>query len=169
VARGLIPDCGCGEGLYSKILSSKGEVLGTDIEKKYLVKSLYSMKVVCSITHLPFVNKVFDFTWVCAVIEHVKDDCIEEVIRISKKAVFVTPNKHSPADFFKGLVGKDTWAFLPGHVRLYGIGELKKYGKVYGDGPGISELVRLLPSRFWLLLPRLSDTLILYRDIEAER
>lgn len=124
---------------------------------------MYPTKIVCSVTHLPFKDEVFVFVWACVVIEHVKQDCIEEIIRVAKHAVIVTPNRHSPVDFFKRLLGRETW-WSPGHVRLYGVGELKKLGRVYGDTPGVpkrSFWVKFLPNRFWLLFPRLSHVLIL--------
>jgi len=51
VAEGSILDCGCGTGLWREVLESKGEVIGVDVNRKYLEKSLYTNVVLCSVTH----------------------------------------------------------------------------------------------------------------------
>lgn len=75
-----------------------------------------------------------------AIIEHVWEDCIKEIIRVGKHVVFVAPNRYSPVDLLKRIVGKGWWS-TPGHVRLYGVRELEKYGKVYGDNSGCLNVV----------------------------
>jgi len=167
LAYGLILDCGCGFGLYAKILKKRGRVVGADINKNSLINVPYQHKVLCSITNLPFKTDAFDFAWTCAVIEHVKENCILEVIRTGKHAIFLTPNKNSPLELIRKLMGKKgTWE-TPDHERLYTVSELKKYGKVFGDSCGLpkrSLWIMLLPNRLWLFLPRLSHSIILYSD-----
>lgn len=166
MAEGLILDCGCGTGLWKKMLESKGEVIGVDVNRKYLERSSYANVVLCSVTHLPFKDEVFDFVWACAVIEHVKDDCIEEIMQVGKHIIITTPNKNSPLNILNKLLRRRSW-FSPkqhGHVRSYGIRELKKYGRVYGCSCGLpkrSFWLRILPIRLWILFPRLSHSLVL--------
>jgi len=164
MAEGLILDCGCGTGLWKETLEAKGDVIGVDVNRKYLEKSLYANVVFCSVTHLPFKNRVFDFVWACAVIEHVEDDCIEEIIRVGKHVVFTTPNKRSPLNALNRLLGRPHWFSGLGHVRAYGTKELKKYGRVYGCSCGLpkrSFWLKIFPTRFWISFPSLSHSLVL--------
>lgn len=108
MAKGLILDCGCGIGLWREALESKGDVIGVDVNRKYLKMSLYGNRVLCSVVHLPFRKGIFDFVWACAVIEHVKDDCIEEITRVGKRIVITTPNKRSPLNLLNRLLGRDS-------------------------------------------------------------
>ena len=41
-------------------------------------------------------------------IEHVKDDCIEEIMRVGKHIIITTPNKHSPLNVLNVLLGRDS-------------------------------------------------------------
>lgn len=166
ITCGLILDVGCGVGDFAKILKKRGMVVGVDINKDYLIKAPYERKLLCSIADLPFKTDAFDFVWASAVIEHVKEGCIPEVIRVGKHAVFLTPNKNSPLDLIMRLLGKKgTWE-TPDHVRLYTVGELKNYGKIYGDSFGLPKRnfwTRIpIPKRFWLFMPRLSHAIFLY-------
>ena len=165
MARGLILDCGCGTGLFANILKKRGPVVGIDVDKNYLLKTPYEHKVLCSVTNLPFKTHAFDFVWAHAIIEHVKDDCIPEIIRVGKSSVFLTPNKDSPLELIRRIMRKKgTWE-TPDHVRLYTVGELGMHGKVYGDGCGLpkrSFWTKIFPNRFWLFVPRLSHAIFLY-------
>jgi SAM-dependent methyltransferase len=165
LAHGLILDCSCGEGLFANILKKRGTVVGIDIDKNYLFKAPYENKVLCSVTNLPFKENTFDFVWACAIIEHVKDDCIPEIIRVGKIIVFLTPNKNSPLELIRRMMGlRGTWE-KAGHVRLYSVNELSKYGKIYGDTCGLpkrSFWMKIFPSRFWLFAPQLSHAIFLY-------
>ena len=60
-AKGLILGCACGTGLWRETLKSKGETVGVNVNRKYLKKPLYENAVLCSITNLPFKDKIFDF------------------------------------------------------------------------------------------------------------
>jgi len=164
MAEGLILDCGCGIGVWREALESKGDVIGVDVNRKYLKMSLYGNMVLCSVVHLPFKKGVFNFVWACAVIEHVKDDCIEEITRVGKRIVITTPNKRSPLNLLNRLLGRDSWFSNPEHVRAYGIEELKKYGRVYGCSCGLpkrSFWLKIFPKRFWILFPSLSHSFLL--------
>lgn len=166
MAKGLILDCGCGTGIWRETLESKGEVIGVDVNRKYLEKSLYANTVLCSVTHLPFKDKIFDFVYAYAVIEHVKDDCIEEIIRVGENIIITTPNKSSPLNLLNRLLRRGSWFSpkYPTHVRSYGIKELKKYGRVYGCSCGLpkrSFWLKFFPMRFWILFPSLSHSLLL--------
>lgn len=166
MAKGLILDCGCGIGLWRETLESKGDVVGVDVNRKYLEKSLYANAILCSVSHLPFKKRTFDFAWVCAVIEHVEDDCIEEIIRVGRHIAITTPNKCSPLNVLNKLLHRGSWFSPkhPGHVRAYGIKELKKYGRVYGCSCGLpkrSFWLKIFPMRFWMLFPSLSHSLLL--------
>jgi ubiquinone/menaquinone biosynthesis C-methylase UbiE len=167
MAKGLILDCGCRTGLWRETLESKGDVIGVDVNREYLEKSLYVNVVLCSITHLPFKNRVFDFVWACAVIEHVKNDCVEEIMRVGKHIVITTPNIRSPLNVLNRLLGRGSWfssSRHPRHVRAYEIKELKKYGRVYGCSCGLpkrSFWLKIFPMRFWILFPSLSHSLVL--------
>jgi len=165
MARGLILDCGCGTGLFANILKKRGSVVGIDIDKNYLFKAPYEHKVLCSVTNLPFKANTFDFVWAHAIIEHVKDDCIPEIIRVGKSSVFLTPNKNSPLELIRRMMRKrGTWE-TPDHVRLYTVTELNMYGKVYGDSCGLpkrSFWTKIFPKRFWIFVPILSHAIFLY-------
>ena len=165
-AKGLILDCGCGTGLWRETLKSKGETVGVNVNREYLKKPLYENVVLCSVTNLPFRDEIFDFVWACAVIEHVKDDCIEEIIRVGKHIIITTPNPHSPLNILNKLLGRDWFSSnkYPEHVRAYTIKDLKRYGRVYGCSCGLpkrSFWLKILPYAFWILFPRLSHSLVL--------
>lgn len=164
MAKGLILDCGCGKGIWKEILESKGDIIGIDINRKYLKKSLYKNVVICSITHLPFRKKIFNFIWVCAVIEHVKDNCIEKIMKFGNHIVIVTPNKNSVLNLLNILLGRDSWFSNPKHIRAYKFEELRKYGYVYGCSCGLpkrSFWVKIVPMYFWILFPFLSHSFVL--------
>jgi len=166
LAYGLILDCGCGKGLFRKILEVKGEVVGVDVNRQNLMRSGYKNCVLCSATHLPFKERCFDFVWVCALIEHVEEDCIQEIIVAGKgKTVFLTPNPHSPLNILTELLGLGGWfsSKCPDHIRPYTIDELKSFGHVYGDSCGLRRFYKLVPS-FWRFFPWLSHTIFLVVD-----
>jgi SAM-dependent methyltransferase len=164
-AHDLILDCGCGVGFFREILESLGEVVGIDISKRNLELSGYRNRVLCSATHLPFKDRCFDFVWACAVIEHVKEDCIPEISRVGNQTVFLTPNPNSPLNLLNTLLNRGGWfKNYPGHVHAYSIKELKKYGRVYGGSCGLplrSFWQRIFPDLFWLLFPSFCHTIFL--------
>jgi len=167
MAEGLILDCGCGIGLWRETLEFKGDVIGVDVSRKHLQKSLYVNVVLCSVTHLPFKDRLFDFVWAFAVIEHVENDCIEEIIRVGKHTIISTPNKHSLLNIANKILRRGSWfckSKYPTHVHAYGIRELKKYGKVYGCSCGLpkrSFWLKIFPMRFWISFPSLSHSFLL--------
>ena len=171
LAHGLILDCGCGKGLFKQILETRGEVVGVDACKQNLMISGYKTRVLCSATHLPFKERCFDFVWACALIEHIKEDCVQEVCTVGKKKiVFLTPNPYSPLNILNELLGLGGWFSTdtcPDHVRAYAITELKGYGKVYGDSCGVCRFYNLVPS-FWKFFPWLSHTIFLVVDKQNE-
>jgi len=163
-ANGLILDCGCGIGLWKASLESRGKVVGVDIDKNYLKQALYENMILCSATHLPFDDGTFNFVWAAALIEHVKDDCIDEIQRVGKHVVITTPNNRSPLDIVNRVLRRPSWFSSPSHVRAYSGSDLRKYGRVYGCSCGLpkrSFWQKFIPQRFWLLFPRLSHSFLL--------
>lgn len=155
--RGRVLDVGSGKGLWRMFLGSS-QVVRLDIDAKSL-QGNWGEKVVGSAAHLPFANSSFDSVWACAVVEHVAADTIPELIRVTKpggRLAILTPNKHSPKDWLRRLAGRPTWIEREGHVRLYGVGELRKYGPVRGEIWGLPFLDPL-----FRLLPWLGDTILL--------
>jgi SAM-dependent methyltransferase len=168
LAYGLILDCGCGTGQYRERLERQGKVIAMDIERKSLKASGYENIVLASATRLPFKNGCFDTVWASATIEHVREDCLPEIIRVGKQGIVIVPNPNSPIDFFHRLYGKETWfsrKWHPDHVRPYRIDELRKFGRVYGCDIGIlprNLWAHIIPQTFWILFPRLSHTITLF-------
>jgi len=145
---GKILDLGAGEGDYTKYLN--GRAVSMDPDYKNL-KEVRGDKIVGSAIDIPFRDDVFDGVWSCAVLEHVEINFIPEALRITKSGgtIFIlTPNRNSPWDILKRMMGYGDWWSNEGHVRLYSAGELRKYGKVRGEtwwAPGIDLLARLFP------------------------
>ncbi len=134
--RGRILDCGSGEDLFGPLLRRPGnEVVSLDPDMEALRRTP-GLRVAGSCAALPFADAVFDAVWACAVIEHVAEDTVPEMIRVARpggRIIAVTPNPHSPFDQLKRATGLTTWDSTPGHVRLYGLEELRAYGPVYGE------------------------------------
>ena len=133
--RGRILDCGSGD-LFGPFLRRGGnEVISLDLDEAALAKTP-GTRVVSSCARMPFVNDYFDAVWACAIIEHVKEEVLPEMVRVTRpggRMVAVTPNRHSPFDCLKRLIGLDAWDQIEGHVRLYGLQELALYGEVHGE------------------------------------
>ena len=165
--KGSILDCGCGIGVFRPVLQKQGNVVGVDIERKYLLESKYEDKVLASATHLPFNDETFDGVWACAILEHIAENCISEICRVGRTAIFTVPNYESPLDFLHSLQGKETWfskKWHPDHVHPYPIKELAKYGKVYGCDPAFPPRNlwnRIVPMQFWIRFPWLCHTITL--------
>ncbi len=144
---GLILDVGAGEGDYIPYLGNDVVSLDLDIE---CLKAIPGKRVVGNALELPFPNNTFDGVWSCALLEHVEVDCVPEAIRVAKRngTIFVlTPNRNSPYDPVKRLFGLGDWWSYPGHVRLYSVSELERYGKVWGEvwwAPGLDQIARVL-------------------------
>lgn len=163
---GRILDCGCGEGLFSKYLQREdNEVTSLDIDQHALSK-IPEKTVVADCTQTPFSDDYFDAVWACAIIEHVEKEAMPEWIRITRpggRIIVVTPNRLSPWDIIKRLFGLRTWWQHTGHVKLYDLKELKKYGPVYGE-------TRFIPLMGWFFwhFPKLSHILILDMIVTKE-
>lgn len=154
---GMILDCGSGDGVYHQYL--KGNIVSLDIDIDALHK-IEGARIIASVHKLPFKDNAFDSVWACAIIEHVIDDCIPEFIRVVKKGgqlAILTPNRYSPIDIIRRFFRMHTWYSCEGHVRLYSVKELEKYGKVYGE-------IRFIPilSKIFRSNPRLSHSILLY-------
>lgn len=134
--RGRILDCGSGDDIFGSYLRRKGnEVISLDIDAEAL-KETPGTCVVASCAEMPFPDNYFDAVWSCAIIEHVEEESLPEMIRVTKptgRVIAVTPNKNSPFDHIKRLVGMKTWGEIEGHVRLYNFEELSFYGPVHGE------------------------------------
>jgi len=156
--KGRIMDCGAGEGLFNQYLRQPGnEVISLDIDAE-AVRKLPGKSVVASCTAIPFADSYFDAVWACAIIEHVSEDVLPEMIRVTRpggRIIAITPNRHSPFEPVKALLGLPTWRQMEGHVRLYTTQQLRFYGDVYGE-------TRFLPFVGWFFWthPQLANVLI---------
>ena len=164
--RGRILDCGAGEGLFTPYLNHSGNrLVNLDIDENNL-KKLPGENVVASCADVPFDDNHFDCVWACAIIEHIEEDVVPELIRVTKpggRIIIVTPNKYSPFDPIKRLFAMPTWDKLDGHIHLYTEKELNYWGKVHGE-------TRFLPrlQKFFWNHPRLSHILILDICVDEE-
>lgn len=159
---GLILDCGSGEDAYKPYLG--GAVVSLDVDINALRKS-DGERVQASVLKLPFKDGVFDSLWACALIEHVSEECVPELIRVVKNGgqlAILTPNRLSPIDLIRRSLGMHNWYSPEGHVKLYSVGELERYcimyeGKIYGE-------IRFIPilRNFFRLHPRLSHSILLH-------
>lgn len=161
--RGRILDCGSGGDLFGPIFRAGGnEVVSLDVDFRALLCTP-GLRVVGDCARLPFADDCFDAVWAAAVIEHVRQDTLPEMIRVTRpggSVVAITPNRRSPFDCLKRVTGLATWDSHPSHVRLYNLEELQQYGPVHG------ELV-WLPGLEWFFwrYPRLAHVWIL--DLEV--
>ncbi len=164
--RGRILDCGCGEDLFGPYFRSQSdEVISLDLDEKTLMK-IPGTRVVASCAQMPFPDDYFDAVWVCAVIEHVREDSLPEMIRVTRvggRVIAVTPNHHSPWDQLKRILGLKTWWDSKGHVRLFHTSELRFFGAVHGE-------TRFIPCMGWFFWnrPEAAHTLILDIDVTQE-
>jgi len=134
--HGRILDCGSGDDLYAAILRrGDNEVVSLDIDFEALAAGR-PPAVAGSCARLPFADDAFDAVWACALIEHVREDAVPEMIRVTRpggRIVIVTPNRHSPFDAMKRILGLTAWDENEGHVRLYDYEALRPYGRVHGE------------------------------------
>lgn len=157
--RGRILDCGSGEDLFGPVLRAGGnEVISLDLDLRGLRRTP-GRRVAGSCARIPFADDAFDAVWACAVIEHVAEETVPEMIRVTRiggRVIAVTPNRHSPLDCLKRMLGLYTWDSTPGHVRLYRLKELQEYGEVHGE-------LMWLPGmgRFFWEHPQVSHTWII--------
>ena len=158
---GLILDIGAGEGDYTPYLN--GDIISSDVDFENLER-ISGKKVVASATDLPFADNTFDNIWSCAVLEHVEINFIPEAIRVTKPGgtiYILTPNRNSLYDPIKRLFGYGDWWSNEGHVRLYSLYELRKFGKVWGEvwwAPGLDQIARVLPFLGHTLMLRVDVT-----------
>lgn len=146
--KGKILDLGVGEGSYTPYL--KGDLVSIDIDL-YNLKKISGKKIASSALMLPFPDNTFNGIWSCSVLEHLVNNFIPEAIRVTKIGgviYILTPNRNSPYDPIKRLLGLGDWSQPEEHVRLYSISELEKYGKIYGEvwwAPVLDKLARVIP------------------------
>ncbi|MGB2821709.1 MAG: class I SAM-dependent methyltransferase [Phycisphaerae bacterium] len=166
--RGKILDAGCGDDLFGQYLRRNGnKVISLDVDAEAL-RRVPGVKVVASCSDTPFPDDYFDAVWACALIEHVAADTVPEMIRVTRvggRIVIVTPNRRSPWDPLKLLVGLSTWRENEGHVRLYSSEELAHFGEVHGEVVFLP--VQAARTFFWRH-PNVGHTLILDVRITAE-
>lgn len=133
---GRILDIGCGEDMFGPLLRRGGNrVISVDIDLEQLRK-IPCRGVVASCADMPFPDDYFDAVWACAIVEHVAEDTIPEMVRVTRpggRIIVVTPNRRSPWDPLKRLTGLTVWAENEGHVRLYSSEELAVFGPVHGE------------------------------------
>ena len=156
--RGKILDCGSGDDLFGPILRRPGnDVISLDVDEQALRK-IPGPYVVASCTDIPFPDDTFDAVWACAIIEHVREETLPEMIRVTRpggRVIAITPNRYSPFDCVKRLMGMPTWTDPPSHVRMYDARELRGYGPVHGE----TWFVPLMGWFFWRV-PELAHVLI---------
>ncbi|GAH31531.1 unnamed protein product [marine sediment metagenome] len=155
---GLVIDIGSGEGIYRDFMDTSS-IVRLDIEMRFLDGD-EGYCVLADAAYLPFINSIFEGVWACALIEHVAEETIPEFIRVSKPGgniCVLTPNKYSPKDIIRKFFGRSTWIDREGHVRLYTVCNLIKYGKVYGEIWGLPFLDPILK-----FFPWLGDTIMLH-------
>ena len=133
---GRILDCGSGDDLFGRHLRRAGnQVISLDLDERAL-RDTPGIGVLASCARTPFPDDFFDAVWSCAIIEHVREEALPEMIRITRpggRVIAITPNKHSPFDRIKRLVGMKAWDQIEGHIRLYEHEELAFYGPVHGE------------------------------------
>lgn len=161
--RGRILDLGAGEGDFGPYLAGRPVSLDIDLSE---LRKLSGPRVLATAEHLPFAADSFDGVWSCAVLEHVHANFIPEAIRLTRLGgdIFIlTPNRRSPFDPLKRVLGLGDWSSNEGHVRLYTVAELSPFGRVTGEvwwAPGIDQIARLFP--------RLGHTLMLHIEIDRD-
>lgn len=165
--RGRILDCGSGTDLFGPILRAGGnELVSLDMDLEALRK-IPGRRVAASCARIPFADDAFDAVWACAIIEHVVEETLPEMIRVTRlggRVIAITPNRHSPFDCLKRMVGLSTWDSHPSHVRLYRLKELEPYGPVHGELlwlPGMAWFFWKHPSlgHVWILDVRVTPEL----------
>ena len=162
---GRVLDCGAGEGVYTQYLTNATSIMSVDIDEPAL-RALGTDYTVAPAENLPFEDNSFDSVWACALVEHIETDVIPELLRVCKvggKIAVLTPNRRSPFDPIKKLFGFRTWDQHTGHIHLWTVKELAKYGPVYGE-------VRFLPLLAWFFkrIPSLAHTIMLYGTVTPE-
>jgi len=95
--EGMVLDAGCGYNRYGKYLKAKHVCM--DFSKNLIKISMkdhpWSMYVIGDITYLPFKNNSFEYSICIATIHHLpskelRDKALKELIRVSKKGVFLS-------------------------------------------------------------------------------
>ena len=85
----IMLDIGCNRGYLSNFFSSKGKVVGLDIDKQNLVEAKQLYKhidfVQADISFLPFRNDSFDLVICASVLEHIKN--LSYVVKNLKKII----------------------------------------------------------------------------------
>jgi len=82
--RGRILDCDSGEDVFGPYLRREpNTVISLDIDEQAL-KDTPGIRVVSSCALTPFPDDYFDAVWACAVIEHVKEETLLEMIRVTR-------------------------------------------------------------------------------------
>ena len=152
-----ILDVGCGDGSFIALLNKdkKFEVIGIDAYKPYLAKAkktgVYKKLILGDVRKLPFKEKSFDIVLCSQVIEHLKKEEGEELIRDLEKTAKRQVIVATTVGFFpyEPFEGKDENP-LQVHQSGWEPKEFEKRGyKVYGQGAGFvygrKRIVRPLP------------------------
>lgn len=104
---GVTPDTSLVESnFFEKLYPYKSKITGVSVENIDVLKKIYPEANFITIGKgkLPFENSQFDVAFSSAVIEHVGDyidqkNFIQEIVRVSKKFFFTTPNRWYPVEF----------------------------------------------------------------------
>ena len=155
---GRVLDVGGGLGAYLPFFNAS-HVTVLDVDRETLDKLEHDDKVVADATQMPFDDDSYDNIWACAVCQYFDfDKFMKEAKRVcvhGGKILVLVPNKKSPWDKIKSIVGMGTWKDLEGLHKLQTVDDLQKYGKVTGE-------IKFLPFESWLrAFPRLGHTIML--------
>ena len=163
MSQGYILDLGCGQGIFGVIMKAskrKAEIVGVDLYLPNLniAKKTYDHVVYADASFLPFKQKIFMYTVMIEVIEHLLEEKAKQTLvnleSLTKGTIIITtPNGFKPREpddeniYQKHLSG---WSFL----------KLKKMGfKVRGLAI-YSRLYLFIPQFLTWYLTLFADTLM---------
>lgn len=127
---GRVLDCGGGHGVFRSCLPP--DTLTLDVDSRTL-RGLSGRRVAGDGLALPFAAATFDGVWACAIAPYVSepDTLIRECVRVLRpggRLLLFTPNRASPLDAIRRLLGMRTWNDLDGVRRQLSLAELRPYG-----------------------------------------
>ena len=137
--KGKILDAGCGNGVYSRLLSNKFEVIGIDISEKQIElarQKAPEAKFICKdITKLDFPNDLFDGILSFYAIIHVPRnehyDLLSNFYRILKKhgvALLTFSSTDAPESYAEDFFGSGVKMYWSGFDKNTNLNMLRKVG-----------------------------------------
>lgn len=108
-ATGKVLDLGCGSGIYTNYLSSSHQVVGVDIQEKFIQQARQKYPSldfqVASAYELPFNDNKFDTAVLFDLLEHLDDRrALKETARVSSRLIISVPHKTQPVLHHYSLV-----------------------------------------------------------------